>query len=354
MSPLILTILLFGLGLGTTITFASSHWLLAWMGLEINTLAIIPLMAQHHHPRAVEATTKYFLTQATAAAMLLFASTTNAWLTGQWEIQQMYHPLSVTLATLALALKIGLAPFHAWLPEVLQGLSLTTGLILSTWQKLAPFILLLQIQPTNPIMLVILGITSTLIGGWGGLNQTQLRKILAYSSIAHLGWMILVLQLAPSLTLLTLLTYLIMTLSVFLIFKLNKTTTINMLATSWTKTPTLTSMSPMILLSLGGLPPLTGFMPKWLILQELTKHDLALIATTAALTALLSLYFYLRLSYTITLTISPSNLTGTLPWRLHPSQLTLPLTFSTSATILLLPLTPTILTTLTSLTSLRC
>nr|YP_006303406.1 NADH dehydrogenase subunit 2 [Mugil curema]AEK53107.1 NADH dehydrogenase subunit 2 [Mugil curema] len=346
MSPYILTILLFGLGLGTTITFASSHWLLAWMGLEINTLAIIPLMAQHHHPRAVEATTKYFLTQATAAAVLLFASVTNAWLSGQWEIQQMTHPLPIIMVTFALALKIGLAPFHAWLPEVLQGLDLTTGLILSTWQKLAPFALLLQIQPTNPTMLTVLGLASTLIGGWGGLNQTQLRKILAYSSIAHLGWMVLILQLAPSLTLLALLTYLVMTFSMFLTFKLNKATTINMLAASWAKAPALTAMTPLILLSLGGLPPLTGFMPKWLILQELTKHNLALTATLAALTALLSLYFYLRLSYAIALTISPNNLTGTAPWRLHSSQLTLPLAISTSATILLLPLTPTIIASL--------
>nr|AEK53029.1 NADH dehydrogenase subunit 2 [Cestraeus oxyrhyncus] len=344
MNPYILMTLLLGLGLGTTITFASSHWLLAWMGLEINTLAIIPLMAQHHHPRAVEATTKYFLIQAAAAAMLLFASTTNAWLSGQWEIQQMSHPLTITTITLALALKIGLAPFHAWLPEVLQGLDLTTGLILSTWQKLAPFALLLQIQPTNPTMLIMLGLTSTLVGGWGGLNQTQLRKILAYSSIAHLGWMILILQLAPSLTLLTLLMYFIMTFSTFLIFKFNKATTINMLATSWTKTPLLTSFTPLVLLSLGGLPPLTGFMPKWLILQELTKHDLAPTATLAALSALLSLYFYLRLSYAITLTISPNNLTGTPPWRLPTPQSTLPLATSVSATVLLLPLTPTIMT----------
>nr|YP_010948299.1 NADH dehydrogenase subunit 2 [Lutjanus synagris]WMI35067.1 NADH dehydrogenase subunit 2 [Lutjanus synagris] len=340
MNPYILATLLFGLGLGTTITFASSHWLLAWMGLEMNTLAIIPLMAQHHHPRAVEATTKYFLTQATAAAMLLFASTTNAWLTGQWDIQQMSHPLPITMITIALALKIGLAPTHAWLPEVLQGLDLTTGLILSTWQKLAPFALLLQIQPTNSSLLILLGLMSTLIGGWGGLNQTQLRKILAYSSIAHLGWMILVLQFSPSLTLLTLLTYFIVTFSTFLVFKLNKATNINTLAISWAKAPALTSLTPLVLLSLGGLPPLTGFMPKWLILQELTKQDLAPTATLAALTALLSLYFYLRLTYAMTLTISPNNLPGATPWRLPTTQATLPLAIATMATVSLLPLTP--------------
>nr|YP_009250377.1 NADH dehydrogenase subunit 2 [Tetrapturus belone]YP_009250390.1 NADH dehydrogenase subunit 2 [Tetrapturus georgii]AMX22458.1 NADH dehydrogenase subunit 2 [Tetrapturus belone]AMX22471.1 NADH dehydrogenase subunit 2 [Tetrapturus georgii] len=347
MNPYILATLLFGLGLGTTVTFASSHWLLAWMGLEINTLAILPLMAQHHHPRAVEATTKYFLTQATAAAMLLFASTTNAWLTGQWDILHMSHPLPTTMITLALALKIGLAPTHTWLPEVLQGLDLTTGLILSTWQKLAPFALLLQIQTTNPTILILLGVLSTLVGGWGGLNQTQLRKILAYSSIAHLGWMILILQFSPSLTLLALLTYFIMTFSTFLVFKLNKSTNINTLATSWTKAPILTSLAPLVLLSLGGLPPLTGFMPKWLILQELAKQELAPLATLAALTALLSLYFYLRISYAMTLTMFPNNLTGTTPWRFPSSQLSLPLAISTTATISLLPLTPAAIALLT-------
>nr|YP_009344689.1 NADH dehydrogenase subunit 2 [Aequidens metae]ALR68923.1 NADH dehydrogenase subunit 2 [Aequidens metae] len=348
MNPYILATLLFGLGLGTTVTFASSHWLLAWMGLELNTLAIIPLMAQLHHPRAVEATTKYFLTQAAAAATLLFASITNAWLTGQWDIQQLSHPLPTTMITLALALKIGLAPLHAWLPEVLQGLDLTTGLILSTWQKLAPFALLLQVQPTNSNMLIFLGLASTLVGGWGGLNQTQLRKILAYSSIAHLGWMILVLQFSPSLTLLTLVMYFIMTASTFLIFKVNKATNINTLATSWAKTPALTALTPLVLLSLGGLPPLSGFMPKWLILQELTKQSLAPTATLAALTALLSLYFYLRLSYAMTLTTSPNNLTGTTPWRFPSSQTTLPLAITTALATCLLPLTPATMALLTS------
>nr|YP_009485566.1 NADH dehydrogenase subunit 2 [Pagellus erythrinus]AVV92427.1 NADH dehydrogenase subunit 2 [Pagellus erythrinus] len=347
MSPFILVTLLFALGLGTTITFASSHWLLAWMGLEINTLAILPLMAQHHHPRAVEATTKYFIAQATAAAMLLFASATNAWLVGQWDIQQMAHPLPITLITLALALKIGLAPLHSWLPEVIQGVDFTTGLILSTWQKLAPFALLLQLQPINSSLLLALGITSTLIGGWGGLNQTQLRKILAYSSIAHLGWMVLVLQFSPSLALLALVIYFIMTFSAFLTFKLNNSTNINSLAMSWSKAPVITALAPLILLSLGGLPPLTGFLSKWLILQELTKQGLLALATLAALSALLSLYFYLRLAYALTLTVSPNTLIGTAPWRHPTSHLTMLLSTTTIAAMFLLPLAPAIVMLLT-------
>nr|YP_004717873.1 NADH dehydrogenase subunit 2 [Lebiasina astrigata]QCI56115.1 NADH dehydrogenase subunit 2 [Lebiasina astrigata]BAK42174.1 NADH dehydrogenase subunit 2 [Lebiasina astrigata]BBU25541.1 NADH dehydrogenase subunit 2 [Lebiasina multimaculata] len=343
MNPYVLTIFLFSLGLGTTLTFASSHWLLAWMGLEINTMAIIPLMAQHHHPRAVEATTKYFLIQATAAATILFASTTNAWLTGEWNIMHLSHPIAANTALLALALKVGLAPLHFWLPEVLQGLDLTTGLILSTWQKLAPFALLIQISHNiEPTVLILLGILSTLVGGWGGMNQTQLRKILAYSSIAHLGWMIVILQYTPQLTILALGTYIIMTSATFLTFKTNMVTKMNSLALTWSKNPAIATMMALTLLSLGGLPPLTGFMPKWLILQELTKQGLPAIATLMALSALLSLYFYLRLCYSMTLTIAPNTTNSITPWRLTSTQSALPLTIFTILTLMLLPLTPAI------------
>nr|AHB11699.1 NADH dehydrogenase subunit 2 [Rhinichthys obtusus] len=344
MNPYVLTTLLSSLGLGTTLTFASSHWLLAWMGLEINTLAIIPLMAQHHHPRAVEATTKYFLTQATAAAMILFASTTNAWLTGSWDMNDMSNPIASTMVITALALKIGLAPMHFWMPEVLQGLDLLTGLVLSTWQKLAPLALIIQTaHAIDPLLLTTLGLMSTLVGGWGGLNQTQLRKLLAYSSIAHMGWMIIVLQYAPQLTLLALLMYIFMTSSAFLTLKASSATKIGTLATVWSKSPVLTTAAALVLLSLGGLPPLTGFMPKWLILQELAKQGLPLLATMMALAALLSLYFYLRLCYAMTLTISPSTSAFVTPWRVQTTQTSFPLALSTVMALGLLRVAPTIM-----------
>nr|WNX94895.1 NADH dehydrogenase subunit 2 [Notropis nubilus] len=345
MNPYVLATLLSSLGLGTTLTFASSHWLLAWMGLEINTLAIVPLMAQHHHPRAVEATTKYFLTQATAAAVILFASTTNAWVTGEWNMTSMSDPIATAMILAALALKIGMAPMHFWMPEVLQGLDLLTGLILSTWQKLAPLALIMQAaQAFDPLLLTALGLMSAFVGGWGGLNQTQLRKVLAYSSIAHMGWMIIVLQYAPQLTLLALLTYVLMTSAAFLTLKLSSATKVGTLATTWSKSPLLTATAALMLLSLGGLPPLTGFMPKWLILEELAKQGLPLTATVMALAALISLYFYLRLCYAMTLTISPNTATSTTPWRVHTTQASVPLALSTVMALGLLPITPTIVT----------
>nr|AFV95120.1 NADH dehydrogenase subunit 2 [Bombina bombina] len=343
MSPLVLSILMSSLALGTVITASSHHWLLAWMGLEINTLAIIPLMAKMHHPRAIEAATKYFITQAAASAVILFSSTTNAWTTGEWDIMNLTSHLSTTTLLMAILMKLGVAPFHFWLPEVLQGIDLTTGLILSTWQKLAPMALLIQVSPNlNPQLLFISGIISTMIGGWGGLNQTQLRKIMAYSSIAHLGWMMAALTISPQLTTLNLIIYIIMTTAMFLTLKMFSSTKISTLSSSWQKTPTLAAMSTLTLLSMGGLPPLTGFMPKWLILQEMTKQSATILATMMALSALLSLFFYIRLTYTMTLTTHPNTTPSTQVWRFSTTQPKL-LMASATASVALLPSTPLLL-----------
>nr|ACB38624.1 NADH dehydrogenase subunit 2 [Pempheris vanicolensis] len=343
MKPALKAALIITLILGTCVTLASSHWLIAWVGLEVSTMAILPFMIHEHHPRSAEAALKYFLVQAAAASALLFATVTNAWFVGGWEIHQSVHPIPGAIATIALGMKMGIAPIHFWLPEVMQGVDLTVGLLMSTWQKVAPFALLLQMAADNGVIMVLMGMLSAAVGGLGGLNQTQLRKILAYSSIAHFGWMMLVMQYSPSLSILTLSLYILMTASTFLTFKLAKATSINQLAASSFKYPALTALTPLTLLSLAGLPPLTGFMPKWLIVQELTKQSLSPTATLAIMSALLSLYFYLRLSYAMTLTSPPNTIAGTTPWRLHSSTLSLPLATSITATLLLLPMTPALL-----------
>nr|AAX97609.1 NADH dehydrogenase subunit 2 [Ambystoma tigrinum] len=343
MSPYALSIIMSSLATGTMLTLASNHWFMAWMGLELNTLAIIPLMTKTHHPRATEAATKYFLMQALRSAMILFSSTMNAWFMGEWEITNMSHPISTTILTIGLAMKLGIAPFHMWLPDVLQGLNLLTCLILSTWQKIAPMILMIQIhQQLNTNLLIVMAILSTTIGGWGGLNQTQLRKIMAYSSIAHLGWMTLVLCFMPSLTLLNLTVYMMMTTVMFLMFMNTMSTTINKMAMSWLKNPVMAASMMIVLLSLGGLPPTTGFMPKWLIIQEMTKQNLIAITTIIALSSLLSLFFYLRMSYSISLTTSP-NISKTFSiWRQNnKNQMFLSMMIILST--LMLPITPTLI-----------
>nr|AID51783.1 NADH dehydrogenase subunit 2 [Liolaemus silvai]AID51786.1 NADH dehydrogenase subunit 2 [Liolaemus silvai]AID51789.1 NADH dehydrogenase subunit 2 [Liolaemus silvai] len=344
MSPTTLTILISTLAAGTIITASSFHWLFAWIGLELNTLAIIPLITKQHHPRATEAATKYFLTQAAASAIILFSSTINAWNTGTWDIMQLTTPMSSTLLTMALAMKLGLAPAHFWLTEVMQGTTTGTAMIIATWQKLAPMaIIILTSNNLTPTILLTMAMLSTIIGGWGGLNQTQLRKILAYSSIAHLGWMAAISTMTTNILTINMILYLLMTTSMFSTLIMTKSKTIQDMTSSWSMSPIITTMTMIILLSLGGLPPLTGFIPKWLIIEELTIQNLTPAATTLAMSALLSLYFYLRLTYTSTLTLSPNSTTTKHKWRFKMKYTSSMLTTSLPISTMLLPITPLIL-----------
>nr|AAQ93041.1 NADH dehydrogenase subunit 2 [Mimus saturninus]ABF01095.1 NADH dehydrogenase subunit 2 [Mimus saturninus] len=329
--------------LGSTITISSNHWITAWAGLEINTLAVLPLISKSHHPRAIEAATKYFLVQAAASALILFSGMTNAWNTGQWDITQLTCPTSCTILTTAIAMKLGLAPFHFWFPEVLQGCSLLTGLLLSTAMKFPPIVLLFMTsQSLNPTLLTTMAILSAALGGWAGLNQTQTRKILAFSSISHLGWMAAIVIYSPKLALLNFYLYAMMTAAVFLTLNSIKTLKLSTLMTTWTKTPALSAMLMLTLLSLAGLPPLTGFLPKWLIIQELTKQETIPTAVAMALLSLLSLFFYLRLAYCATITLPPHTTNHMKQW--HTNKPISPMVaILVTMSIVLLPMSPTIL-----------
>ncbi|KAM7224618.1 NADH dehydrogenase subunit 2 (mitochondrion) [Capra ibex] len=255
MNPTIFIIILMTVMLGTAIVMISSHWLLIWIGFEMNMLAIIPIMMKKHNPRATEASTKYFLTQSTASMLLMMAIIINLMFSGQWTVTKLFHPTASMLMTMALAMKLGMAPFHFWVPEVTQGIPLSSGLILLTWQKLAPLSVLYQILPSINLNLILtLSILSIMIGGWGGLNQTQLRKIMAYSSIAHMGWMTAILPYNPTMMLLNLIIYITMTSTMFLLFMANSTTTTLSLSHTWNKMPIMTTLALVTLLSMGGLP----------------------------------------------------------------------------------------------------
>nr|AJS11086.1 NADH dehydrogenase subunit 2 [Pachycephala citreogaster citreogaster] len=343
MNPQAKLIFVTSLLLGTTITISSNHWIMAWTGLEINTLAILPMISKSHHPRAIEAATKYFLVQATASALVLFSSMTNAWYTGQWDITQLTHPTSCLMLTMAISMKLGLVPFHFWFPEVLQGSSLITGLLLSTAMKFPPITLLFMTSPSlNPTLLTTMAILSTAMGGWMGLNQTQIRKILAFSSISHLGWMTIIIVYNPKLTMLNFYLYVLMTTAVFLTFNSMKILKLPTLMTAWTKTPSLSAILLLTLLSLAGLPPLTGFLPKWLIIQELTKQDMAPAATIISLLSLLGLFFYLRLAYCATITLPPHTTNHMKQWHTN-KPISASIAVLTTMSIVLLPISPMIL-----------
>nr|YP_009444097.1 NADH dehydrogenase subunit 2 [Otocyon megalotis]ATU31828.1 NADH dehydrogenase subunit 2 [Otocyon megalotis]QQW47817.1 NADH dehydrogenase subunit 2 [Otocyon megalotis] len=341
MKPHILTIIMATIMTGTMIVMLSSHWLLIWIGFEMNMLAIIPVLMKKFNPRAMEAATKYFLTQATASMLLMMGVTINLLLSGQWMVSKISSPAASIMMTIALTMKLGLSPFHFWVPEVTQGVSLTSGMILLTWQKIAPMSVLYQISPSiNTDLLMLMAFTSVLVGGWGGLNQTQLRKIMAYSSIAHMGWMTAIIVYNPTMMVLNLALYILMTLSTFMLFILSSSTTTLSLSHTWNKFPLITSVILTLMLSLGGLPPLSGFIPKWLIIQELTKNSMIIPPTLMAITALLNLYFYMRLTYSTALTMFPSANNMKMKWQFEHTKKTTLLSPLIILSTMLLPLTP--------------
>nr|AAL90543.1 NADH dehydrogenase subunit 2 [Trioceros johnstoni] len=325
---------------GTIITASSHHWLMAWAGLELNMLSIIPIIMKPKHPRTAEAAIKYFLTQTIASTMMLFSGTINAMQTGQWNISQMTDKYACTILLVAMTMKVGAAPIHFWLPEVMQGTSTMTAMIIASWQKIAPIsILFMTYNHLPPKIMMTIGIMSATVGGWGSINQTQLRKLMAYSSILNIGWTMVVFTTSPHTATLNIIIYMIMLIPTFMLIKKMSLKTLQDSTTTWTSSPLASTMLALMLLSLSGLPPLTGFAPKLLILNELIMQNLTPIATTMAMISLISLFFYVRTTYISTMTTPPIVILTTVKWRLMPPQQKLT-SMLTPLSLMTLPILP--------------
>nr|QXM16935.1 NADH dehydrogenase subunit 2 [Neoneuromus coomani] len=278
---------------GTLITISSNSWLGAWMGLEINLLCFIPLMSTTKNLISNESALKYFLAQALASSILLFAIISMSLEEGTFFFNKIN--LTQIMLNSALLLKLGAAPFHFWFPSVMEGLNWMNNLILMTWQKIAPIIL---ISYNNfPLFIYSSIILSLLIGAIGGFNQTNLRTLMAFSSINHLGWILSALLISESLWITYFLFYVFLSLSIVMIFmnfKIYHFIQIN----SHLKSSNMTKFFLFSnLLSMGGLPPFLGFLPKLIVIQSLIKINDFFMIFTMVMTALITLFFYIRISY---------------------------------------------------------
>nr|ABK63247.1 NADH dehydrogenase subunit 2 (mitochondrion) [Elaphe taeniura] [Elaphe taeniurus] len=327
--------------LSTTMITSTTHWLMTWVCLEINTLSMIPLISKPNHPRATEAATKYYLTQTMASTTILFAATTNALSTSNWDMHLMTEPVATTITTMALMMKMAAAPFHFWLPDVSQGTTTLTALTILTWQKIAPLTIMLTTHnKTNITLMLLSAVLSITAGGLGSLNQTQLRKLMAFSSIAHTGWIMATMTMAPNISMLTFMIYITATTPMFLLMNTTNSMTIKDIGTMWTNSPHIMMISLTTILSLGGLPPLSGFMPKWLILNNMTTMNMIVEATLMTMTSLLSLYVYMRLMYMSSMTLPPHTTLTSLKWRTQNKKHRMTTSTMAMITMLMLPLSP--------------
>nr|WRK19251.1 NADH dehydrogenase subunit 2 [Benthodytes sp. Gxx-2023] len=302
---------------GTLIVIFSSHWFPIWMGLELSTLSILPLLSTNFISRNNEAILKYFLVQAFSAALLLNGAILNLWLTNSWDINFTEGLLPHSIISLALIIKLGLAPCHFWFPDVLSGVTFLEGLLIACWQKIAPFFLILSLNSSiiNEILLVS-SIISVIIGGWGGLNQTSIRKILAYSSISHIGWILAASFFSQNAGLALFTLYLLFNTLIFLLchsINIKSISFLNIVSLS----PTNVILFLVSILSLGGLPPLGGFLNKLIPLIIFSNNSNIIIATPFLIGSLLSLFFYLRLTFNSSLILFPQHSINLINWRSH-------------------------------------
>nr|YP_010626038.1 NADH dehydrogenase subunit 2 [Inocellia digitiformis]WBK02836.1 NADH dehydrogenase subunit 2 [Inocellia digitiformis] len=286
--------LFFCMLMGSTIfTISSNSWLGAWMGLEINLLSFIPLMSNTKNIFSTEASLKYFLTQAFASSTLVFFIIFSFLMYLNYFSLNMNNSMKMLMLS-SLFLKLGAAPFHFWFPSVAENLTWLMNLILLTWQKIAPMILISYLS--NEIYMQFIAIFSTLIGSLGGLNQTNLRKIMAFSSINHIGWMISSLIMNNNLWKIYFLIYSLLTIlmiSIFMNFNLFFINQIYLMMNFNLMNKFLLFMN---FLSLGGLPPFLGFFPKWMIINNLILNNYFFLLTIMSMLTLINLFFYLRLA----------------------------------------------------------
>nr|YP_009406992.1 NADH dehydrogenase subunit 2 [Typhlatya monae]ASA39528.1 NADH dehydrogenase subunit 2 [Typhlatya monae] len=274
--------------LGIFIAISSSSWFILWMGLELNLMSFIPILSSSKNRYSAESALKYFLIQALGSASLLAAS----------PLSTIIPSLALMTIFLALLLKVGAAPLHFWFPPVMQGISWPQSLTLMTIQKIAPMSMMsMLISKTIMPIIIFSSITSALVGGLGGLNQTLTRKIMSYSSINHMAWLLSAISFNERLWLIYFSSYTIVSSSVVFILHSNQIFHLNQLLIMNISSKSLKLSLFLALLSLGGLPPLLGFIPKMMVIQEFIFSCSSLLWLSILLfSALLTLFFYLRMT----------------------------------------------------------
>nr|AVY52168.1 NADH dehydrogenase subunit 2 [Lepidoptera sp. 1 TS-2018] len=281
---------LFILFFSTLISISSNSWFGCWIGLEINLLSFIPLISNSNNMLASEASLKYFLTQSIASINFLFSILLKMILLKNFESNNI---ISIMINS-SLLMKMGSAPFHFWFPNIMEGMSWFNNFILMTWQKITPMILLSYYFNKNLIIIII--ILNSIIGAIGGLNQVSLRKLMAFSSINNLSWMLSSIMISENLWIFFLFMYsFIISMMCFFFYILNMFF-INQLF--------IFNMNYMIklfffinFLSLGGLPPFIGFFPKWIVINFLLINKFFIITFILIMMSLILLFFYIRIIY---------------------------------------------------------
>nr|YP_002735044.1 NADH dehydrogenase subunit 2 [Neuroctenus parus]ABZ02060.1 NADH dehydrogenase subunit 2 [Neuroctenus parus] len=268
----------------TMMVMSSTNWMSMWIGMEINMISFVPIMKMNYKESS-GSTMIYFMAQSMGSSLFLYS------LLSMWFQSPSIHSSSMLVLMMAsMMIKMGLPPMHMWMITVLNNLTWMKCFMLMTWQKIAP------LTVTSKLAALInetftLALMAAIIGAIGGINQTSIRKIMGYSSVSHMGWM-LTLTSNNTKWMAYLLLYAMLTFTLCYMmnsenmFYLNQINMINKM----------NKMAFMInMLSMGGLPPMIGFLPKWIAIQTMINNNLTVIASIMIMSSLITLMFYMNM-----------------------------------------------------------
>lgn len=270
--------------LGILVSVSSNNWLSCWLGIEINLISFLPIITDRSRIYSSESIIRYFIIQR-MGSRLLFMSII---------LVNGYFAFIDYLIVFRLIIKIGCPPFHIWFPSVIEGLSWKNCFILRTIQKFTPIVLISYIRIRFIMVFIII---ACIWGSVGGLSYSSLRKIIAYSSIYNLGWVIGGINIFIHSWFIYFVIY-SSTLSILCyLFNLNNLNYLNQFFLiynnfySWL-------IIMILFISMGGLPPFLGFIPRIFIVYSLVNREFYIMCILLLMRALVVLFFYLRVVFT--------------------------------------------------------
>lgn len=292
-------------GLSSLLLVSSVNWLSVYLAIELQTLSLFILVAlKRDSTYSTEAGLKYFVLGAVSSGLFLFGCALLYGFAGETSIQGINSVLSgdigKILITVSLLFKLSAAPFHMWAPDVYDGAPTTTTALLATIPKVGVFSILVQIGPVTNVVLVC-AVLSIIYGGIGALNQTKIKRLLAYSGIGHMGFILFGVAIGTFESIQASLIYII----IYVIMSICGFSIILAVASRWSLIVEFSSLSrdnPVIagtlaltFLSIAGVPPLAGFLSKWLILLSGVSSGYYLICIVAVISSVVAGVYYVRL-----------------------------------------------------------
>jgi NADH-quinone oxidoreductase subunit N len=318
--------------LGMMVMVSGYSLLTLYLGLEILSLALYTLIAiARERVDAIEAALKYFMLGAIASGLLLYGMSMIYGISGslnigdiaQFAINSNLAPretliinFGLVFLVIGVAFKLGAVPFHMWVPDVYQGSPTATTLFLSTAPKIAATAMLVRIlvdglggmQIYWANLFIALALLSIMLGSLVALMQTNIKRLLAYSTISHIGFVMLGFAMGTitsyGAAVFYILAYVLTSLAGFgVIILLNKKGFEADLVTDYQglskRSPWFALMMLIVMLSMAGIPPFVGFYAKLFILQQVVASGFVLIALIALVFAVISAYYYLRIIKTM-------------------------------------------------------